>query len=412
MRFLLLTAFVGLTLTPAARADNWPQFRGPGADGHAKAKGLPTTWSETENVRWKTAIPGKAWSSPVIWDDQIWLTNATADGKELSAVCVDRASGKIVKDIKVFTLEDPPFCHPYNSYASSTPVIEKGRIYVHFGANGTACLDTATGQVLWERRDIKCDHFRGAGSSPILWGRLLILVFDGVDVQFVTALDKETGKTVWKTDRNIKYTSDNGDLHKAYATPVVFTIEGKPQMICPSAEATIAYDPATGAEVWRIIHGGMNAATQPLMSHGLLYLTSGHTKQLLAIKPSGTGELPASAIAWRTNKGVPSRPTPLLLGDLIFLVNDEGIVSCLSAKTGERHWQERVAGACSGSPLYADGKLYVADEAGMTYVLEAGQAFRKLAANKLDAGCMASPIADGKSLFLRTKTHLYCLEQK
>jgi outer membrane protein assembly factor BamB len=413
MRSLLL-ACLALSFPSFARADNWPQFRGPNGDGISTAKGLPLTWSETENVRWKTPIPGKAWSSPVLWDDQIWLTNATPDGKRLSAVCVDRTSGKVLHDLTLFELEKPPFCIPYNSYASSTPVIEKGRCYAHFGSNGTACIDTATGKVLWERRDLKCDHWRGAGSSPILHGKLLILVFDGHDVQYVTALDKETGKTVWKTDRNINYTSKDGDLHKAYGTPAVFTIDGKEQLICPSAEATIAYDPATGSEIWRLMHGGMNAATRPLFHDGLIFLTSGHTKLLMAVKSGGKGELTESAIAWKTNKGVPSRPSPVLLGDLLFLVNDEGIASCVEAKTGERLWQERLGpkAGTSASPLCADGRLYFADEEGTTYVVEAARKYKQLAANKLAAGCMASPIAAGKSLFLRTKTDLYCIEQR
>jgi outer membrane protein assembly factor BamB len=424
-RFLLVTISF-LCAATAPRAGDWTQFRGPNGTGRADAKDLPLTWSDTENVRWKTAVHGKGWSSPVVWGDQVWLTTADEEGtdpkgkdrvlKGLFAVCVDRKSGQIVHDLKLFAPKEPGFCIPFNSFASPTPVIEKGRVYVHFGSNGTACLNTANGKVLWDRTDLKCDHFRGAGSSPILYKNLLILIFDGYDFNYVVALDKENGKTVWKKDRNIAYTSKDGDYHKAYATPAVIEVDGKPQLVCPSAEATIAYDPATGDELWRIMHGGMNAAMVPQFGHGMYYLTSGHTKLLLAVKP-GKGMLADANVSWKTNKGVPTRPSLLLIDDLIFMISDDGIASCVEAKTGDIVWKERLGGEYSASPLYADGRIYAceqgaADKPGSTFVLEAGRKFKVLATNPLPDGCMASPIAVDKSLFVRTKTTLYCLEKK
>src|SRR5689334_22957571 len=184
----------------ALGGDNWPRFRGPDGDGHSDAKKLPLTWSETQNVVWKTSIHDRGWSSPVVWGDQVWLTTATEKGREMYAVCLDRATGKVVHDIKVFEVPNPdPLGNPMNTYASPTPVIEEGRVYVHFGSYGTACLDTKTGKRLWERRDLTCNHWRGPASSPILYRDLLILTFDGYDVQYLAALDKATGKTVWKT---------------------------------------------------------------------------------------------------------------------------------------------------------------------------------------------------------------------
>jgi outer membrane protein assembly factor BamB len=233
----------------ASAAERWTQFRGPDGAGISDATGLPIQWSETQNIRWKTALPGKAWSSPVVWDEQVWATNATEDGKRLSAVCIDRKTGDVVRDVLVFAVEKPQFCYPFNSYASSTPVIEEGRIYVHYGSHGTACLDTADGRTIWSRQDLLCDHFRGAGSSPIIFGKLLFLTFDGADRQYVAALDKETGKTVWEQDRNIDYGTDNGDHKKAFSTPTVVAANGKAELVSPAAAATIAYDPLTGDEL-------------------------------------------------------------------------------------------------------------------------------------------------------------------
>ena len=309
MRFAS-TALIWLTLVASTcTGDNWPQFRGPGGDGISDAVGLPVTFGEKENVRWKTAIHDKGWSSPVVWGDQIWLTTATADGKQLFVICVDLNSGRIKNDLKLWDIESPQFCHEFNSYASPTPVIEAGRVYVHFGSPGTAAIDTATGQKVWERRDLPCNHFRGAGSSPILFGNLLILTFDGFDYNYLMALDKRTGDTVWRRDRNISYKTDNGDYHKAYSTPQVIEVAGQKQLISPSAEATIAYDPASGEEIWRVITGGMNAATRPVYGNGLVYSVAPDGGfRLFAVKPEGKGDITGTHVVWKSSRGIPRAP--------------------------------------------------------------------------------------------------------
>jgi outer membrane protein assembly factor BamB len=412
MRTTLLLTLV-LLPTVVAAEENWPQFRGPHGDGHTDATGLAVHWGETENVLWKTPIHGKGWSSPVVWGDQVWLATARPDGKELYGVCVDRHSGRVVHDLLIFTSEKPAFCHPFNSYASPTPVIEEGRVYLHFGSAGTACVDTASGKTLWTRRDFPCDHWRGPGSSPVLFRDLLILTFDGYDHEYLVALDKRTGATVWRKDRNIAYGTDNGDVKKAYATPTIIEVAGKPQLVSPSAGATMAYDPSTGAEIWRVHHGGMNVAQPPLFGNGLLYLCTGDGGfRLYALRPDGHGDVTESHVVWKHSKNVPSRCGPLLVGDLLFFNHEQGAVTCLDAITGKEVWTQRLKSRFSSSPLSAEGRLYFFSEDGPAYVVGAGRAWKPLATNTLDDGFMASPAVAGRSLFLRTKTNLYCIERK
>jgi len=397
----------------AHAGENWPQFRGPNGEGKTAETGLATTWSETENIVWKTPIHGRAWSSPVIWDDQIWMTTATEDGKELFAVCVDRESGKILHDIKVFDIAEPQFCYALNSYGSCTPVIEAGRVYVHFGAHGTACLDTTSGKILWTRQDLECNHFRGPASSPILHGNLLIVAYDGYDYQYVVAFNKQTGETLWKKDRNIEYGTDNGDMKKGYGTGRVIDVEGIKQLVYPSAGATIAYAPETGEELWRVNHGGMNACNTVLIGHGLIYLnTASGGFKLFALRTGGSGDVTNSHVEWKTSQGVPSRPSTILIDDLIFMVADNAVVTCLEAKTGERVWNKRLEGEFSSSPIYSEGKIFFSNQDGQSFVVAADREYKLLATNTLDAGCMASPAVYDKAIYLRTKEALYRIEQK
>ena len=440
-RLLLLSVLgLGLSLVAVDRRDlavgqaianietnlRWPEFRGSNGNGLSRGTQLPLEWSESENVQWKTAIPGKGWSSPVVWDNQIWMTTATEDGKQMFAVCVDRTTGNIVHHLKVLENQSPRFCHPTNSYASPTPAIEEGRIYLHFGSYGTMCLDTETGNKLWQRLDFECDHWRGPASSPILFGSALYVAFDGFDQQYVVALDKQTGETVWKTDRNIKYASNNGDHKKAYATAQVIEVDGQAQLVWPSAAETIAYEPRTGEELWRVYHGGMNAATRPVFAHGLVYLTNGDStgkvkSSLLAVRPErelgidsrddlsdgrGSGE---RRIVWRFDRSAPKRPSPLIIGDLLFAISDDGIAFCLDARTGEEKWRKRVGGKFRASPLAAGNRIYLCSLEGNTTVIAAEAEFRVLASNQLDDGFQASPVPVGEALLLRSIKNLYLI---
>ena len=419
-----LAALLFVLAAPAAWAgENWPQFRGPGGQGVSDATGLPVKWDEKQNVAWKTAIHGKAWSSPVVWGDQVWLTTATEDGRQLSALCVDRNSGKVLHDLKLFDVPTPQYAHPFNSYASPTPAIEEGRVYIVFGSPGIACLDTKTAKVLWERRDFVCNHWRGAGSSPVLFKDLMILPFDGADYQYIVALDKNTGQTVWKTDRSIDFQDldpntgkpqADGDWRKAFSTPRVVSFGGGPPVLLSlGSKALYAYEPHTGVELWRvesrIAHSG---SATPVVSDDLIFFNTGHGKsELWAVKPGGKGVLGEDMIAWKVRRNVPTRSSVLLVDDLIYMVDDGGIASCVEAKTGKDVWRERIGGNYSAAPLFADGRIYFFSEDGKTTAVAPGREFKKLGEGKLEAGFMASPAVSGSALILRTKTHLYRVEQ-
>ncbi len=408
MRLSFITLMIGLTSSLASGAEYWDQFRGPHGNGDAGTANLPIKWSESENIAWKTAIAGKAWSSPVVWGNEIWLSNATTDGKRLSAVCVDGDSGKILQDVTVFEIAEPMYCIDYNSYASPTPVIEEGRLWVHYGSAGTACVDTATGRILWSRQDFPCDHHRGPGSSPIVFRDLVFLNFDGIDVQYVVALNKNTGETVWKKDRSINYGTDNGDFKKAYSTPTIIEHVGRWQLIDPGSVGTESYNPLTGDVYWTVYHDGFNAAARPLYSHGKVFISLQRGLCLVAVRPDGSGDVTKTHIVWDTKQSTPTRPSQVIVGDHFYMVNDKGIASCLDVETGVATWTERMGGSHSASPIHAAGRLYFMDEEGTTRVVAADpKEFRLLAENPLDDGCMASPAVIEDDLLIRTKTHLY-----
>jgi outer membrane protein assembly factor BamB len=419
MRRAILISIVSVVTGVVLHAE-WSQFRGSEGTGISATGSVPLVWGEGRHVAWKSAIHGRAWSSPVILGNQVWVTSATEDGHELFALAVDRETGKILHDLKVFHVDEPQFAHRFNTYASPTPVIEPGRIYVTFGSPGTAAIDTQTGKVLWERRDFECNHFRGAGSSPIIFGDLLIMHFDGSDHQFVVALDKKTGKTVWRTERSIDFQDlgpdgkpeAEGDYRKAFATPHIVMVGGEPILISIGSKATYGYDPLTGKELWRLeerdAHSG---STRPAAGHGLVFYPSGFPRgQLLAVRPDGRGDVTDTHVVWRVERGVPNKPSILLVDDLIFMINDSGIASAVEAKTGEIVWTARVGGNYSASPVWADGRIYFFSEEGKTTVIEAGREFKVLAENELEDGFMASPAIAGNAFYLRTRTHLYRVE--
>ncbi len=406
---ILLAIFARAAVLEAGSA--WPRFRGPEGNGNAGAAALPVTWDESTNIRWKTPVRGKGWSSPVIWGEQIWLTTATEDGTRREAICLDRRTGEVRQDLVVIEDLLPQYCHPMNSYASPTPAVEDGRVYVHFGSAGTAAIDTATGKILWKRTDFACDHHRGPASSPVVWGDLVFLCFDGYDVQYMVALDTHTGQTVWRKDRNLDDGKTDGDMLKAYGTPSLVEVGGRPQLVSAAAQGTIAYDPATGDELWRVYHGGMNAAAPPIWSDGRWVISTGDGgMRLLSLRGDGSGDVTRTHVMWKYEQAAPSRCGPLVHKGLVFFTNEMGIVSCVDADSGEKVWQKRVGGNFSASPLLAADRIYLFDEAGKCTVIAADRKFSQVASNHLADGCMASAAVDGRALVVRTKTHVYRIE--
>ncbi|MFM8360690.1 MAG: PQQ-binding-like beta-propeller repeat protein [Verrucomicrobiota bacterium] len=416
MKALLSRAVLPLlaALRLSGAGGDWPQFRGPQGDGQAASGRLPVTFHARENVTWEAVIPGTGWSSPVTWDGDMWMATALDEGRSLRAVAVDRRTGKIRHEVEVFAVAAPDPIHRLNSHASPTPVIEPGRVYFFFGRYGAACLDTATGRVLWRNTDLPHGHGgNGPGSSPILQGRLLILNCDGTDERYVTALDKATGRRVWTTPRSNtpQLAGKPGDLKKAYHTPGVIRVGQRDELISMGAFRVSGFDPADGRELWWVDIPGFSNVTRPVYAHGLVFLATGFMKpEFWAIRPGGTGDVTATHVAWKMTRQAPQKPSPVVVDDAVYLVSESGILTCLDARTGEVRYTERVGGDFSASPLAAGGRIYLFDQDGVATVVRAGPKFERLARNELGDGFMASPAVAGDTLFLRSKTRLYRIE--
>ena len=397
--FCIFWALASLGISRAA-ADDWPQFRGPDGQGHATASQLPESWSESENIRWKTPLAGLGWSSPVVGGRQIWLTTAIDAEQSLRAVCLDRESGEVIHDVEVFRKTDLGRIASKNSHASPTPVLDGRNVYVHFGAHGTACL-TTDGQIVWTR-ELEYDHRHGPGGSPIIWKDLLIVTCDGPDVQYTVALDKQTGQERWRADHHGQ---------QAYSTPIVIRSGGADQLITSQGEAVIAYMPRDGVELWRCRHGGHSVVPRPVAGNGLVYFCTGYwTPALMAVRPDGQGDVTESHVEFLLRRAVPHCPSPLLVKDRLYFVSDLGILTCVDALKGTEIWRQRLSGNFSASPTWADGKIYLLNESGATYVIAPGDTYQLLATNHLDGRTLASPALVDHAIFLRSDTHLYRIE--
>ena len=389
--------------TGPSRSADWPEFRGPTGQGQSNDTGIPLHWSESENIAWKVPIPGQGWSSPVIEGGEIWLTTSEENGS-LKVLAIEAAAGRTRQAIEVFRHARLPPIHRKNSYASPTPILEGDRVYVHFGTLGTAAL-SREGKILWTNQELRYEHRHGPGGSPALAGGLLVISCDGTDRQYVVALDKNTGEIRWRKNRR------RGAM--AYTTPLVIETDGSQQVVSSGGNQAVSYDLKTGEPLWWIGYDGFSLITRPVFGHGLVYLTSGYMRAvLLAVRPDGRGDVSGSHVAWTLDRGAPNTPSPLLVGDEIYVVSDRGIASCLDARSGKLHWRQRLGGSFSASPVYADGRIYFLNESGETSVVEPGTSFERLARNTLPGRTLASiAVADG-AIFLRTATHLYRIEEK
>jgi len=391
--------FILLFLTLFVSGSDWPQFRGPTGQGHSDEHNLPFTWSETSNVRWKVAVPGRGWSSPVVQGDRIWLTTATEDGKSLRALAFDRNSGAMVQNVEVFRLKSTKLTNAKNSFASPTPIIDGDRVFVHFGAFGTACI-TQSGEIVWKTRLEYDNGEHGTGGSPVLYEDLLIVSCDGNAAQFVVALDKLTGKVKWKKPR---------EGYQAYTTPLIVSLPGGDQVISPGAFRAVAYEPRSGKELWQVRYGeGFSNVPTPVYGNGLVFICTGFQQPtLLAVRLDGRGDVTKSKVAWKLDRGAPLTPSPLLVGDELYFVTDNGIATCVDAKTGKEYWRARVGGNHSASPIYADGRIYFLSEEGESVVIAPGTTLKHLATNQIEGRTLASMAVAGGSIFIRSETHLY-----
>lgn len=427
MKNLVLPLFL---LTSLATAADWPEWRGQDGQGQSTAKGLPATWSETSGVVWKSELPGRGHSTPVLVGDQIWLTTAIekaateAEAKarlatntgdqpltvlasvSIRALCVDKATGKVLHDIELLNVKDPQWAHQLNSYASPSPILHDGKLYASHGSFGTACLDTATQKILWKNEELHVMHENGPGSTPVLHGDRLIVHFDGSDAQFIAAFDTATGKVAWKTDRSGKM-DPRPQQKKAYGTPLIVTISGQPTIVSPAADWIYGYEPATGKELWKLPYGelGFSMSVRPVADSERIYFSTSFGKsQVIALNYAG---VKTPEIAWRNNKNAPKMCSPVIANGLLFYVDDGGIVSCVDPKTGESLYKERIGGKYSASPIVADNQIYFASREGVVTIVPASKDFKILAQNTLEGALMASPIAVDGTLYLRTDKALY-----
>lgn len=414
MNLRLLPATFVLTATTCFSGD-WPEFRGASAQGQSDAKNLPVIWSPTSHVAWKTSVAGVGWSSPVVVGDRVYLTSAVSlSGKEeptadrsLRALALDAVTGKSIWDVELFQARTPR-AHRKNSHASPTPVYEDGKLYVHFGHLGTACLNAATGQANWATQAYAYSPVHGNGSSPVLFEDLLIFSADAETEPKVVALDKATGQQRWAFARQ-------SDAKKkfSFCTPLIIDVNGQKQLITPGSGVVNALNPKDGTEIWRCYYDqGYSVVPRPVHAHGMVFISTGYDKpSVLAIKVDGRGDVTSTHLAWKIEKAAPHNPSMAVIGDELYFIADNGILSCVDAKTGQVHYSERCTGPVSASILAADDKLYIQDEKGLGVVVQPGKQFKILAQNDLGERSLASYAVAGSDLLIRTEGNLYRIKK-
>ena len=414
----------------------WPQFRGPHGDGVIADCNVPLDIGENKSLIWKTSLSGRAWSSPVVADDTIWMTTALevfpteaeqkemmreagieerqikqkkmAKAIELKLLAVDFKSGELRSTIDLVQVATPDAIHALNSYASPTPVIDGDFIYCHFGTYGTFCVERSSGQIVWKRQ-LKLEHSVGPGSSPFIDGPRLVLIQDGVERQYVAALDKESGKTIWEVDRP-EMDAPTGDQKKAYCTPIKITDNtGRDQLVCMASQWMVAYEPETGKEIWKVRHGkGFSVVPRPVFDGECVYFSTGFGKpQLWAVRVDGSGDVTDTHVKWTIIKGISKKPSPVVKDGLIYVMDDTGIASCFETATGDLVWKKRIGGNYSASPLMIGQRIYFGSHDGKVTVVKAGRQGEVLAESQLDGQIMASPAVVGDSLVVRTDQAVY-----
>jgi outer membrane protein assembly factor BamB len=400
-----------------ARAEDWPRFRGPTGQGISGEKDVPLEWDEGTNVAWRTPIPGEGWSSPVVWGDRVFVTSASDGGATCHVICVDAKTGKIVWDTPVMKQETKRK-EGMNSYATPTPATDGKRVYAVFGGGGFAAVNVADGRVAWTNTDYPFYSQHGLGASPIVHGGLVIMPFDGSsegenkqvgwkipwEAARVVALDAETGKERWAAKRGLSRIS--------HMTPIVLDVGGSPQLVSPAGDVVQGFDLKTGERIWSVYSQGEGVTPSPVAGDGLLFTSSGfeaETIRAVKLDPGAKGDLTKTHIAWEQKRAVPTRPSFVYHGGLLFSLKENGIALCLDGKTGEVVWQERLDANFSASPVYAAGRIYFLAENGETTVIEAGRSFKELAVNPLPGHFQASPAISNGRIFVRSDKELFCV---
>ena len=413
---LLLATVVAADLAETTRSST--EFRGDRGDG-VFVGDAPSSWTD-EQIRWRTAIDGGGYSSPAVEGDQIWITTASEDGHSLTGLCLSLADGSVQWSSPVFTVASPREKHLFNSYASPSVALSPTVAYLSWGSDGLAAVDRETFAIRWVRRDLPTNHYRGPGSSPILNGdhTRLFQIYDGYDFQYVECLDAADGRTIWRTHRPHNYHTDDGDRKKAYATPLLVDTGGDELLIAPTSYGCFAYEPATGRERWRVRYDQFSTAARPVFDGERLYVTTGFGKgNLLAIRPGGQGDVTETHVAWYETRTMPSKPSPIVFGGRVYALNDRGVLITLDATTGERLAQTRLSGNYSASPILlrrpaGDAVLLLLDESGQALAVSPGDDPEIVAESRLDDGVLASPVAIGDRLLVRTRTELLSIGTK
>jgi len=419
-----LVLFLAVLCAGWAHAENWPRFRGPTGQGLSSKNDLPLHWSPTSNVVWKTAIPGIGWSSPIVWEDRIFLTSTTEDGVSCRVFCLDRSSGKTLWNREVFR-QVPQYKQPKNSHATPTPVTDGERVYVVFSSGGIAALDF-DGSIAWTYRDVKFYSRHGLGASPIVYKNLFIMPFDGSnrvaepgkwpnntdeeklgwripwDKAFILALDVQTGKRVW--------TAKRGMSRVAHTTPNIIEVNGEAQLISTAGDAIQGFDPETGARIWSVYSEGEGLTSGFAAGDGWIFSASGYMEHILrAVRTGGTEEVTDSHITWEARKGVPSQSSLLYWKSHVYAVSDGGVATCYDATDGNVILQKRIGGKHCASPVLADDRIYFLSEGGETVVMKATPQLEIIARNTVDERCQASIAVSQRQLFIRSDKHLFCI---
>lgn len=416
----LLSSLLVLSVLWSQEAASWTHFRGSDLNGISTGTGFPSTWNDSTNIAWKTPDSGKGWSSPVVYGKQVWFTTANRENKEMRAVCVDLKTGEKLHDRLIFQPEKLYRIHAVNSYATPTPAIEAGYVYLHFGRYGTTCLNSTTGETLWVRSDLQCEHIQGPGSSLFIYKDKLIVHLEGTDVQHILALDKKSGETLWIAERSKEIYDSMAPIgKKAFVTPIIVNVNGRDLLISNGSRTCMAIDPETGEEVWQVNQGDDSTISMPVEGDGLVYYYTSFITgddgrkyaELFAVDPDGSGNIGETNIRWRMKAPILQLSTPVYVDGILYTVDAKGVFFSLDAKTGEVLWSENLKGKFHSSPIYADGLIYISSTRGETLVYRVGPQPELLTKNRLEGEIWATPAMTDGAILMRTSEYLYKLVQ-